>query len=430
MQVPQRPRPEREFHELYMPMSHIFDKLKAKGLLKPLDPNQFQTPYPKKEPLTLDGFEIEKPGFEKREEEVEKIPIDFTPYGNNNVVAMIRRMNYFPRMNLGKVVKKPNVQDLVIPTTTPRFGLGYKPTDDNLLEMEVRKMARAKAEAKGLPCPLETETLHSYIEWEKYDSPYSDDDWDEPSSDREDEDADLFYEEYDSDVDYYDEDIESDTKANRWSDTDSDQYRLINVLENAREDNAQANQMYHDEYPYGYLSDYSDVINVSSRSGPRYNKHGREVLELGSYYDLEPSTPTPHTEEKDDIDVRLAALDQKMMVHSLKIMTLENAECNVKRREEGGEPEYLPQPTDLGNRGKYHLFDEWMDSIERLDAFGINKPTNMEIEKEDEGRRSLLRVTCHCGSHDRVEELGMGGSRPPHRGLREEDQDRQVSHLC
>ena len=46
-----------------------------------------------KELLTLDGFEIERPGFQKKEEEVEKIPIDFAPYGNNNVVAMIRRMN-------------------------------------------------------------------------------------------------------------------------------------------------------------------------------------------------------------------------------------------------------------------------------------------------------------------------------------------------
>jgi len=46
-----------------------------------------------KEPLTLDGFEIERPGLEKREEEVEKIPIDFAPCGNNNVVAMMRRMN-------------------------------------------------------------------------------------------------------------------------------------------------------------------------------------------------------------------------------------------------------------------------------------------------------------------------------------------------
>ena len=29
------PRTRREFHELYMPMSQVFEKLKAKGLLKP-----------------------------------------------------------------------------------------------------------------------------------------------------------------------------------------------------------------------------------------------------------------------------------------------------------------------------------------------------------------------------------------------------------
>ena len=94
-----------------------------------------------KEPLTLDGFEIERPGFEKRKEEVEKIPMDFAPYGNNNVVAMMRKMNYLPRMNLGRAVKKPIVQDLAIPIATPPFRLGYKPTDKDLLEMEVRKMA-------------------------------------------------------------------------------------------------------------------------------------------------------------------------------------------------------------------------------------------------------------------------------------------------
>ena len=74
--------------------------------------------------MTLDGFEIERPGFEKREEAVEKIPIDFAPYGNNNVVAMMRRMNYFPRMNLGRAMKKPTIQDLAIPTATPPFRLG------------------------------------------------------------------------------------------------------------------------------------------------------------------------------------------------------------------------------------------------------------------------------------------------------------------
>ena len=111
----------------------------------------------KKEPLTLDGFEIERLGFERREEEVEveKIPMDFAPYSNNNVVAMIRRMNYLPGMNLGKTMKKPNVQVPMIPTATPLFRLGYKPTDDDLLEMEVRRMARAKAKAKRLSFPPE-----------------------------------------------------------------------------------------------------------------------------------------------------------------------------------------------------------------------------------------------------------------------------------
>ena len=103
------------------------------------------------------------------------------------------------------------------------------------------------------------------------------------------------------------------------------------MLENVREENAQANQMYHDEYPYGHLLDWSDITNVSSRSGPRYDKHGREVPELGSYYDSEPSSPTLHTEEEDDIDAKLVALDQKLMVHSLRIMTPENAD--LMRRE-------------------------------------------------------------------------------------------------
>ena len=46
VQVPQAPRPKREFHELYMPMSQVFDKLKAKGLLKPLNPRPIPNPLP------------------------------------------------------------------------------------------------------------------------------------------------------------------------------------------------------------------------------------------------------------------------------------------------------------------------------------------------------------------------------------------------
>ena len=46
VQVPQGPRPKREFHELYLPMSQVYDKLKATGLLKPLDPRPIPNPLP------------------------------------------------------------------------------------------------------------------------------------------------------------------------------------------------------------------------------------------------------------------------------------------------------------------------------------------------------------------------------------------------
>ena len=52
---------------------------------------------------------------------------------------------------------------------------------------------------------------------------------------------------------------------------------------------------------------------------------------MGSYYDSELGSPTLNTEEEDDLDARLAALDQKLMVHSLRMMTLENAESINER---------------------------------------------------------------------------------------------------
>ena len=91
--------------------------------------------------------------------------MEFDPYSNNSVVDMMRKMGYFPRMNLGKMVKVAAAQVLAIPTATPPFGLGYKPTDDDLLEIEVRRMACAKTKAKGTSLSLGTlEALHSHIE--------------------------------------------------------------------------------------------------------------------------------------------------------------------------------------------------------------------------------------------------------------------------
>ena len=93
--------------------------------------------------------------------------------------------------------------------------------------------------------------------------------------------------------------------------------------------------------PYRHPSNWSYITDVSLSSSPQYAKHGREILELGLYYDSEPSSSTLITKEENDIDARLAALDQKLMVHSLRILTLENAECNNERMEES-ELEHLP----------------------------------------------------------------------------------------
>ena len=38
------PRPRRKFHELYMPVSQVFEKLKSKELLKPIDPRPILNP--------------------------------------------------------------------------------------------------------------------------------------------------------------------------------------------------------------------------------------------------------------------------------------------------------------------------------------------------------------------------------------------------
>ena len=62
---------------------------------------------------------------------------------------------------------------------------------------------------------------------------------------------------------------------------------------------------------------------------------------MGSYYDSKPGSLTPHTKEEDDIDAMLATLDQKLMVHNFRIVTLENVGGNNERME-GGKSEHLP----------------------------------------------------------------------------------------
>ena len=97
----------------------------------------------------------------------------------------------------------------------------------------------------------------------------------------------------------------------------SDQYRLLNVLEATGEEIEEADDVDYSDHPYGRLSDWSRITNVSSKSCTRYDKHGREIHKLGSFHYSEPGSLTPYTKEKDDIDVRLAALDQKLMINTI-----------------------------------------------------------------------------------------------------------------
>ena len=161
--------------------------------------------------------------------------------------------------------------------------------------------------------------------------------------------------------------------------TGSEEYELENVLEVVGEEVEVADNINYDDYPYGRPSNWSCIIDASSRSGPRYDKHGREILELGSFHNSELGSLTPYTEEEDDIDARLATLDRKLMIHSFRNLTLESLEGEDKKME-GNELEYLPQYIHPSNKGKQDLFSEWMDSIERLDAYVTDKPTDMEID--------------------------------------------------
>ena len=56
-------------------------------------------------------------------------------------------------MNLGKTRKKAIAQVPIIPTTTLPFGLGYKPMIYDLLAIEVRRMAHAKAKPRDFLVP-------------------------------------------------------------------------------------------------------------------------------------------------------------------------------------------------------------------------------------------------------------------------------------
>jgi len=116
-----------------------------------------------------------------------------------------------------------------------------------------------------------------------------------PHSDKEEEDVRPFYEDhFDDDVDYYDGDIKDDAKAKpvgMENGAESEENELENVLgvlgDEVEVEDEEADDIDYDDYPYGWPSNWSCITNVSSRSGPRYDKHGREILELVSFHNSE-----------------------------------------------------------------------------------------------------------------------------------------------
>ena len=141
--------------------------------------------------------------------------------------------------------------------------------------------------------------------------------------------------------------------------TESEEYKLENVLEAVGEEveieDEEAGDIDYDDYPYRRPSDWSCITDVSSRSGPRYDKHGREILKLGSFHNLELGSLTPYTEEEDDIDARLTTLDKKLMIHCFGNLTLESLKGQDEKIE-GNESQYLPQYIQPSNKGKQDLF--------------------------------------------------------------------------
>ena len=111
---------------------------------------------------------------------------------------------------------------------------------------------------------------------------------------------------------------------------------------------------------------------------PRYDKHGREILELGLFHNSKLGSLTTYTKEEDDIDARLVTVGRKLMIHSFRNLTLENFEEEDERMEEN-KLEYFPQYIGPSNKGKQDLFREWMDIIECLDAYVFYKLTELKL---------------------------------------------------
>ena len=97
----------------------------------------------------------------------------------------------------------------------------------------------------------------------------------------------LYEYHFDDDVDYYDGDIEDDVEAKGKAIEDDVEFEDEDVGDDAEaededvEEDVEVEGEDYDECSYERPSDWSCITNASSKLGLRYEKHGKEILELG-----------------------------------------------------------------------------------------------------------------------------------------------------
>ena len=69
-------------------------------------------------------------------EQDEKTPLDFDPYSNILVNALLKKQGHFPRMTLGRKKKASPQMGLRKPCKQDTFGVGYTPTPEEIAKVK------------------------------------------------------------------------------------------------------------------------------------------------------------------------------------------------------------------------------------------------------------------------------------------------------
>ncbi|KAJ4838762.1 hypothetical protein Tsubulata_007795 [Turnera subulata] len=86
--------------------------------------------------ISLSGFVFEEVNTQTWGlEHQENFPLYYDPFSNTRIMGIMKKMDFLPFMGLGRhqqwIIEPP-----LIPTIIPSFGLGYKPTPEDIKRME------------------------------------------------------------------------------------------------------------------------------------------------------------------------------------------------------------------------------------------------------------------------------------------------------